>query len=191
MNKYLIIGFPAQICSQDRVGKKMVNSLENTGNNLDNLSSMDQSKELIKQETQKLNKSDHSGQQVQSLTKHGATFSQQNSQGHFEVQTSVQTDQNINSCIQYIDLERDHVDDGNNRSIDSSKGEGLIRKKNKKLNNNDNSGRKVQALAKYDSFPRLNLLDEVKIQAFVQVDKNINSCKDYIDTQCSLQKNSR
>ncbi|KAL9448863.1 hypothetical protein AB3S75_010908 [Citrus x aurantiifolia] len=167
------------------VGKKMFNGLENSDNNVDHVSSMDQCKEVTKQNTQELNKSDHSGQNVQSISKYGP-FSHQKSQGNFEVQTSLQTDQNINSCIEYIDLER--MKDKNNHSIDSSKGS--TRKENKKLNSYDNSGQKLHSSVKYDSFPRLNFLDEVEVQEFVQLDR-VSSCKDYINTQCSLQKSSR
>lgn len=180
-----LIGFPAKTCSQGWVGKKMFNGLENSDNDVDHVSSMDQCKEVTKQNTQELNKSDHSGQNVQSISKYDP-FSHQKSQGNFEVQTSLQTDQNINSCIEYIDLER--MNDKNNHSIDSSKGS--TRKENKKLNSYDNSGQKLHSSVKYDSFPRLNLLDEVEVQEFVQLDR-VSSCKDYINTQCSLQKSSR
>ncbi|KAH9693914.1 Helicase ATP-binding domain-containing protein [Citrus sinensis] len=166
------------------VGKKMFNGLENSDNDVDHVSSMDQCKEVTKQNTQELNKSDHSGQNVQSISKYDP-FSHQKSQGNFEVQTSLQTDQN-NSCIEYIDLER--MNDKNNHSIDSSKGS--TRKENKKLNSYDNSGQKLHSSVKYDSFPGLNLLDEVEVQEFVQLDR-VSSCKDYINTQCSLQKSSR
>lgn len=180
-----LIGFPAKTCSQGWVGKKMFNGLENSDNDVDHVSSMDQCKEVTKQNTQELNKSDHSGQNVQSISKYDP-FSHQKSQGNFEVQTSLQTDQNINSCIEYIDLER--MNDKNNHSIDSSKGS--TRKENNKLNSYDNSGQKLHSSVKYDSFPRLNLLDEVEVQEFVQLDR-VSSCKDYINTQCSLQKSSR
>lgn len=171
---------------KSRVGKKMFNSLDNSDNDVDHVSSMNQCKELTKQNTQELNKSDHSGQKVRSITKYGTTFSDQKSQGHFEVQTSLQTDQNINSCIEYIDLER--INDKNNHSIDSSKGS--TRKENKKQNSYDNSGQKIHSLVKHDSFPKLNLLGEVEVQEFVQLDK-VSSCKEYINAQCSLQKSSR
>lgn len=181
-----LICFLAQTCSQGRVGKKMFNSLDNSDNNVDHVSSMDPCKELTKQNTQEHDKSDHSGQKVRSITKYGTTFSLK-SQSHFEGQTSLQTDQNINSCIEYIDLER--MNDKNNHSIGSSKE--LARKENKKLNSYDNSGQKIHSSSmKYDSFSKLNFLDEVEVPEFVQLDR-VSSCKDYIDTQCSLQKSSR
>ncbi|KAJ4702299.1 Fanconi anemia group J protein-like [Melia azedarach] len=169
---------------KDRVSKNTVN------NNADNVASVDQRKEFAEKKTQKLNKSDHSGEKLQSLTKYGATFSQQESQGHFEVQTSVQTYRNINKCIQYIDLEsEDCIDDKINHSIDTS--EGLMKKKKKKLNSGENSGQRVHSALKYnDPFPKLKLLDEDAVQGSVQVDNDNNNCKDYVNPECSSQKYS-
>ncbi|KAL9448862.1 hypothetical protein AB3S75_010908 [Citrus x aurantiifolia] len=85
------------------VGKKMFNGLENSDNNVDHVSSMDQCKEVTKQNTQELNKSDHSGQNVQSISKYGP-FSHQKSQDEVEVQEFVQLDR-VSSCKDYINTQ--------------------------------------------------------------------------------------
>lgn len=165
----------------------MLNLSQNTDNNKDNVPSLVESKELTRNTTQKFNKSDHSGEKVHSVTKYDATFSQWNSQDCFEVQTSVILNQDTNSCIQHIDLETEEcIHDKNDHSIKLSKG--FMRKKNEKLNNRLDG----YFLMKHDDpFPRLKSEGDIVVQASLQVDKDINDCKDYIDLECSLQKDSR
>ncbi|XP_031254651.1 Fanconi anemia group J protein homolog [Pistacia vera] len=172
---------------KDRVGKNMLNLSQNIDNNKNNVPSLVASKELTRKTTQKFNESDHSGQKVHSVTKCDSTFSQCNSQGCFEVQTSVKLNQDTSSCIQHTDLETEEcIHDKNDHSIKFSKG--FMSKKNEKLNN----GLEKYFLMKHDDpSPGLKSEGDIVVQASLQVDKDINDCRDYIDLGCSLQKDSR
>ncbi|KAL5848005.1 hypothetical protein ACOSQ3_011529 [Xanthoceras sorbifolium] len=176
---------------KERVDKNMVNSLQNSDSKEDNIPKIDQSKELTRKDTQKLNKSDPSSQTVQPVTKYDVTFSQPKSQGYFQVESLVQTDQDINSCKDYIDLESgEYINEENYPSINARRG--FTKQKNQKLNKFDHSEQKVHSMMKHDApSPELKSPGDIEVQASVQVDTDINSCKGYIDLECSFQNNSR
>ncbi|KAI9200490.1 hypothetical protein LWI28_008889 [Acer negundo] len=166
---------------KERVDKSKANILQNSVSNEDNIPTIDQSKDLTIKDTQKLNP----------VTKCDVTFSQLKSQDHFKVQSLVQTEQDINSCKDYIDLEcEEYNNDENNPTIDSRRG--FTNKKNQKLNRFDHSEQKECSTIKHDApSPKQKSLGDIEVQASVQVDKDVNGCKDYIDLECSCQNDLR
>ncbi|KAK3232012.1 hypothetical protein Dsin_003893 [Dipteronia sinensis] len=166
---------------KERVDKNKANILQNSVSNEDNIPTIDQSKDLTIKDKQKLNP----------VTTCDVTFSLLKSQDHFKVQSLVQTEQDINSCKDYIDLEsKEYNNDENNPTIDSRRG--FSKKKNQKLKKFDHSEQKVCSTMKHNATsPKLKSPGDVEVQASVPVDKDVNSCKDYIDLECSFQNDLR
>ncbi|KAK0577247.1 hypothetical protein LWI29_030173 [Acer saccharum] len=174
-------GLLAVCRGKERVDKSKANILQNSVSNEDNIPTIDQSKDLTIKDTQKLNP----------VTKCDVTFSQLKSRDHFKVQSLVQTEHDIYSCKDYIDLESEEYNNNeNNTTIDSRRG--FTKKKNQKLNRFDHSEQKVHSTMKHDApSPKLKSPGDVEVQASVPVDKDVNSCKDYINLECSFQNDLR
>ncbi|GAV88138.1 DEAD_2 domain-containing protein/Helicase_C_2 domain-containing protein [Cephalotus follicularis] len=69
---------------------------------------------------------------------------------------------------------------------------GFSRKKNQKLNKSDNVGLEAISALKIDAtFPQPKPLGDVKVQASVLADEDINSCEEFVDLECSYKKDSR
>jgi hypothetical protein len=68
---------------------------------------------------------------------------------------------------------------------------GLGRKENQKLNKSDHCGQKVISVAKYDASLPLKSQGEVKVQASLKMDMDTSDCIEYVDLECSFQKDTR
>lgn len=82
----------------------MVNVVENSDTNLENMPSIFQSKGSTRNQDQKLNKSDNCGQKEISLTKYSTSFPLLKSQDDVELQASAQMDEGADNCQEIIDL---------------------------------------------------------------------------------------
>lgn len=94
------------MCLQEKIGKSTINVLQNIDNNEEKSESMivkGQSEEFRRKESWKLNKSDHCGQKVISVTNYDASPCGQKSHRDAEVHASLKVDEGTNCA--YIDLE--------------------------------------------------------------------------------------
>lgn len=74
--------------------------------------------------------------------------------------------------------------------MDQSKG--FKRKEKQKLNNSDQYGQKVISVSNYNaSLSLLKSQGDVEVQASLRMDEDTNNCIEYIDPECSFQKELR
>jgi hypothetical protein len=70
--------------------------------------------------------------------------------------------------------------------------QGFRRKENQKLNTSDHYGQKVISVSNYDaSLSLLKYQGDVEVQASLRTDEDTNNCIEYIDPECSFQKELR